>query len=171
MELPALTIVHGVRDSGKTRCARDLADRCRVRGATVGGILSLAALVDGVKERYSYLDLAAGRQKVYAVRRTGPIPSGEPTFRFLDTGMAFGRSAIRRAARRAVQVLFVDEIGPLEMARTGLWEAVAELPGRFQGRLVLTVRSSLLETLRARLLECSSGLEITAVTPQEADRL
>jgi nucleoside-triphosphatase THEP1 len=88
---------------------------------------------------------------LYARRRPEPIPVGTPGYEFLDTGLAFGCGAIRGAAAQGVDALFIDEIGPLEMGGGGLWEALEEALAVFSGRLILTVRPSLLDALVARL--------------------
>jgi iron complex transport system ATP-binding protein len=172
--LSALTIIHGPRHSGKTRSAEALAARCRAAGRRVGGILAVATMVSGVKTQYSFLDLAGGDLRLYAVRRAEPIPPGLLAFQFLDGGLAFGCDAIRRAARQRVEVLIVDEIGPLEMGGGGLWEPVVELPGCYAGSLVLTVRDSLVGQLQERLrpaLHLETGTETRIVSPAEADLL
>jgi nucleoside-triphosphatase THEP1 len=173
---PPLTIIHGPRDAGKTRSARGLAERCARWGRSVGGILSLAEMVDGQKVSYRYLDLGSAREELYAKRRGGPVPPGQLGFQFLEEGLAFGAAAIREAARRGVDVLIVDEVGPLEVQGQGLWQAVRQLPRCHAGRLVITVRSSLVEDLVARLRteapdDAREPWMPALLSPEEADRL
>ena len=142
-----ISVICGARDSGKTRAAGTLASRLRAQGLRVGGVLSEAALSEGEKVSYIFRDLATGRRKLYARRRQGVIPREEPGYEFLTEGVAFGCAAVRRAAAVGVDVLFVDEIGPLEAGGGGLWEPLREVISTFPGRLVITVRPALLDWL------------------------
>jgi nucleoside-triphosphatase THEP1 len=146
-----LTFICGPRDSGKTRTAAGMAERLRAEGRTVGGVLSIATMRDGVKQGYALRDLAGGEARPYAVRRPGPVPPGGLAFEFLEPGMEFGREAVRRGLAAGVDALFVDEAGPLELCGGGLWQPLAEARASHRGELVVTVRPSLLEALTARL--------------------
>jgi hypothetical protein len=48
-------------------------------------------------------------------------------------------------------VVVADEVGPLEMTGGGLWEPVMKAVSTFPGRVLLTVRPSLLKELLSRL--------------------
>jgi nucleoside-triphosphatase THEP1 len=142
-----ISVICGARDSGKTRAADTLASRLRAQGIRVGGVLSEAELSDGEKVRYIFRDLATGGRELYARRRQGVIPREELGYEFLTEGVAFGCAAVRRAAADRVDVLFIDEIGPLEAGGGGLWEPLREVIPNFPGRLVITVRPALLDWL------------------------
>jgi nucleoside-triphosphatase THEP1 len=164
--LARVTIVSGPRDSGKTRACSALAARFRAEGLSVGGVIAEAECNGGIKTAYSFLDLGAGSRALYARRAPKPPSPGALSYEFLPEGLAFGCAALRRAAAALVDVLFVDEIGPLEMGGGGLWEPMREIASGFGGRIVLTVRPSLIADLRMRL-----GIEdrdVAVVTPDEA---
>ncbi len=161
-----ISIICGARDSGKTRAAQALAALFLARGLRLGGVLSEAALLEGTKVSYSFRDLSTGRQGLYARRRQGALAPGSLAYEFLAEGMEFGRSAIRRAAADRVDVLFVDEIGPLEAGGGGLWDPCREIIAGFPGRIVLTVRPGLRDWL---LGEAGVNREKVAVlTPENA---
>jgi nucleoside-triphosphatase THEP1 len=95
------------------------------------------------------------------------IPREKPGCEFLTEGVAFGCAAVRRAAADDVDVLFIDEIGPLEAGGGGLWEPLREVIPSFPGRLVITVRPALLDWLLQK-----SGLnrnEVTVLPPADAE--
>jgi nucleoside-triphosphatase THEP1 len=154
------TIITGTRDAGKTRKAAETAARLREEGATIGGIISEARMERGVKIGYAYVDLATGKRVEYARRKEAPVPPGERAFEFLDEGIAFGCKAIRAAAADRVEALFVDEIGPLEMGGGGLWAAVLESLRAFGGQVILTVRPSLAQELRAKIQPLAESVQI-----------
>jgi nucleoside-triphosphatase THEP1 len=162
-----ISIICGARDSGKTRAAEVLASRLRAQGLRVGGVLSEAALSEGEKTSYTFRDLSTGSRSLYARRREGAIPRGKPGYEFLAEGVEFGCAAVRRAAADGVDVLFVDEIGPLEAGGGGLWEPCREILSTFSGRIVLTVRPALLDWLLQK-----SGMnreEVAVLLPAEAE--
>jgi nucleoside-triphosphatase THEP1 len=146
-----ITIVCGVRDSGKTRTAGEMAAKLRGQGLGVGGVLSIAELRDGAKVGYAFLDCATGASMPYARRRPEPPGPGRLAFELLAEGLAFGAAAVRAGIADGADALFVDEIGPLEMSGQGLWEPLREARAAHAGRLVVTVRPSLLEELVTRL--------------------
>jgi len=141
------TFITGPRDAGKTQAIRRLADDMRRGGHRVGGVIAEARLHDGVKESYSFVDVATGERRLYAMMRG----NGSPGYRFLDEGLDFGCAVLRRALDAGVGALFADEMGPLEMAGKGLWEPVREACAASACRVFLTVRPGLLEECIARL--------------------
>jgi nucleoside-triphosphatase THEP1 len=159
------TIITGARNAGKTRTATQLAASLRGDGERVGGIISEARIEDGVKAAYSFVDLSTGIRAEYAVRKAGPVPPGARAYDFLDSGMAFGCSVIRAAASSGVDALFVDEVGPLEIDGLGLWAAIFESLHVFRGRVILTVRPSLVEELRARVEPFAESVQIIRAEP------
>jgi len=164
-----ISIICGAKDSGKTRAAQTVAARLQAQGLRVGGVLSEASLSEGTKTSYTFRDLSTGRQSLYARRRKGAVPQGEWGYEFLAEGVEFGCAAVRRAAAEGVDVLFIDEIGPLEAGGGGLWEPCREILAAFHGRIVLTVRPALLEWLRGE-----SGMkrgEVEVLAPAQADSI
>jgi nucleoside-triphosphatase THEP1 len=164
-----ISVICGARDSGKTRAAETLSRRLRALGLRVGGVLSEAALSEGIKISYTFRDLATGRSGLYAVRRRGVIPPGLLAYEFLTEGVAFGCAAVRRAAADRVDVLFVDEIGPLEAGGGGIWEPCRETLAAFPGWMVLTVRPALLDWLRGQ--PGMNREEVAVLTPAQAESL
>jgi len=146
-----ITVIHGPRDSGKTKTAAALAARMRAQGMRVGGVLSEAEMRSGVKVSYSFFDLGTAERSLYALRRPEPIPQGVRAYEFLPEGLDFGRRAVLGAVEAGAEAIIVDEIGPLEMEGRGLWDAVRDLLSRFSGEIVIVVRDSLLDGLPGRL--------------------
>jgi nucleoside-triphosphatase THEP1 len=162
-----ISIICGAKDSGKTRAVETLSRRLRAQGLRPGGVISEAAVSAGTKISYTFKDLATGRGGLYALRRQGLIPPGQLAYEFLAEGVEFGCAAVRRAAADRVDVLFIDEIGPLEARGGGIWEPCREIFAAYPGRLVLTVRPELLDWLRKQ-----AGMdreEVAVLTPAEAE--
>ena len=159
-----ITIITGPRDSGKTRAAAGLAEAWKPLGLIVGGVVSEAVLSGGRKVSYAFRDLLTNLCAAYAVLRPDPIPAGVPAYEFLDEGVRFGCAAVLHAVDAPASVVVVDEIGPLEMAGRGLWEPTRKAVASFPGRIVLTVRPSLLEELLSRLRLDRQDVEV--ITPR-----
>ena len=157
------TIITGPRDAGKTRLAASLASRFREEGLRVGGIISEAAMENGVKVGYSYQDISTGHRAEYARKKPDPVAPGTRAFDFSDAGLGFGSAAIRSAIGAGADAVIVDEIGPLEMGGAGLWPAVRDALRVFGGHILFTVRPSLVEELRARVEPFAQSVRIMQV--------
>ncbi len=134
-------IIHGEIGVGKTRLAEQLAAALIERRIKTGGVLS-PRIFDGDETiGYTIHDLSTGEEEPF-VRLTPPgIPIGK--FYLTEDGLALARAAIEHATR-AMQVVFVDEVGRLECDGKGHAPAVRTLL-RSQALPVLLVRSAFVE--------------------------
>ncbi len=122
-------LVSGERRAGKTRVLQAVRTAALDAGLSVGGFLSVARIVGGVKVGIDLLDVATGSIIPLATRRDerrdtgGIISTGHYTFdpTALERGLDYARTG------KAADVFFVDELGPLEF-RQGLgWAGVIPL--------------------------------------------
>ena len=126
-------IVTGAIDSGKTSFVRGLAVGLVGRGLRVRGVLSPARRVRGRKSLYLVEDLGTGEQRPLLERGPGgPQPA--------PGGFAFGNAVLGRI-RSGVAV--IDELGPLELAGKGYFQAARRLSRRKGVDLILVVRKAL----------------------------
>ena len=146
-------IVTAGRGEGKTTFVRAYAARMAEGGRSVGGIVCPAILQDGQRIGYDWMDLRCGRQRPLA-RVVGAPGSGPVVgrYRFDEAAIAEGNAAIMSAVSDDLDVVIVDEIGPLEFRGQG-WapalERVLQTAARTQEMLVVT-RPSLVDQLAAR---------------------
>ena len=135
---PAL--ITGGIGAGKTQTAEKIAAELKHRGITVGGILSPRVMEGKETVGYTVCDLTTGDERLFARLTLPGIPVGRF---FIDSaGLQFARAAIRYAAQKA-QVVFIDEVGRLELDGNGLADAVwAVLTGNVLP--ILLVRADLL---------------------------
>ena len=145
-----LTILSGPRGQGKTSRLCEYAAAMADRGRTVGGIASPAVYENDRRIGYDLLDLRSGSRR--RLSRIAAEPGSSPTvgvFQFDDAAINAGNRAIVSALRDGVDVLAIDEVGPLELDGGG-WAPGVRLALQSHetpGELILVVRPSLLEVL------------------------
>jgi len=117
-------IISGEVGAGKTVVAKQLAAALKRLNITVGGILSPRIVQDGATVGYTVCDLISGEERPFAGLSTPGIVVGRF---FIDRkALDLACRAIEGAARNA-QVVFVDEVGRLELQGAGLASAVHTL--------------------------------------------
>ncbi|MEN8613809.1 nucleoside-triphosphatase [Dehalogenimonas sp. THU2] len=138
-------LVTGDVGAGKTSWCRDEVSRLARAGVSAGGILSLAVFEDGVKTGYEVLDIRTGRTAMLGrvIDRAGFSGERVGMYVLSESGLAFGRRAIEEAVENGCEVVFLDEMGHLELTGRGFAES-ASLAYRNATRTVSVVRRSLL---------------------------
>ena len=146
-------IISGAVNCGKTTTAEKLEKECRSRGLKTAGFLSVS---DDKKDCYFFRDLSSGTE-VLSV--SAEKPAGEPgwsrydfsRFYFSDSAFEFANSLIRKTAEAepddAPDVIFIDEMGPLELSGGGLINEIINLLNVFTGTVFLVIRENLVESL------------------------
>ncbi len=150
-------LITGKIGSGKTRIAELIAAELEKRGIEVGGVISPRVIRDHKTVGYTVRDLSTGEERPFARLE----PPGVPVGRFFISvdGLEFARTAITRAAQ-STRVVFVDEVGRLELDDKGLADAVRKIL-RGKALPVLLVRDELSEKVR-RTFAISRFIEIRA---------
>lgn len=164
-------IISGAINSGKTTTAEKVVVEYRSRGLKTAGFLSVS---EGDKESYYFMDLSSGK-RIKSV--SAEIPFGEQgwiryefsRFYFSTTAFEFANALIRRAAEAKgpdiPDIVFIDEIGPLELAGGGCIEELKKLMHVFDGVVCIVIRESLVEAFSSRLQIDLQKTEIIRVMP------
>jgi len=146
-------IVTAGRGQGKTSFVRAYATRMTEAGRSVGGIASPAVFQGDQHIGYDLIDLRYARQRPLA--RVAHQPGTGPMvgkYQFDEAAVAAGNAAIISAVSSGLDVVIVDEIGPLEFRGEG-WapalERVLQAAAGPQEMLVVT-RPSLVDRLPTR---------------------
>lgn len=160
-------LLTGAVGGGKTTVAERVAGLALRQGLACGGLLA-PALLDacGRKAGIWGLDVGSGERRLLA--RTDHHLGGPAVGPYsFDAGALAWATEVVLGAIGACDLLFVDEIGKLE-----LWQGLGLVPvlpplaaGKAHRALVL-VRESLLDELRQRL----AGVETVVFEVREADR-
>jgi nucleoside-triphosphatase THEP1 len=166
---PIVFLLTGEKATGKTEFVGELVRTLKSHSISVGGILAPGVWMDDERLGFDILDIRTSA-KVPLCRKGVPatgITAGP--FVFDQAGVAFGNQAIEMALEDEVQVLCIDEIGPLEISGGGWSESLRRVQTDHRGQMVLVVRSSLLSSARESFgIDPSAIWNINEIGPQQA---
>ncbi len=132
MNKPKVFILTGEKHEGKTTFAAALADALKKQGISTGGFLAPGKFENNRRSEFDILDLKTGSRKpLCSIHRTEGESIGP--FRFDPSGQQFGNQILSPENLRKIGVVFIDEIGPLEIKNQGWAPAIDKLmhnPGR-----------------------------------------
>jgi nucleoside-triphosphatase THEP1 len=146
----ATVTISGATGAGKTTLTLAVIERLRARGASVAGIVAPGLIEDGHRIGFDIVNLRTG-ERVPLAREQQTAPGQHARwnrFAFTEEGLALGHRALGTDAEGA-DVVVVDEVGPFELAGGG-WAGDLDVLRGGDAALVLVVRSSVLEEVRAR---------------------
>lgn len=170
------TVITGPIHSGKTTLLKKMIEDFRVRELSVGGILA-EALYDekGRKIGFDAVDISSGRKIPLVREQKNASEAGEQRvgrfFLHADglkaaSSVLLGGAGLKdreRGKNRPVDVLCLDEVGPLEMGGQGYYPVLKTILKSYEGELVLIGRSEIFEEL-AKLLH-KEGWQAIPVSP------
>lgn len=135
-------------------------------GVRVAGILSPGDFDHGRRTRFDLLILDTGeRLRLAESDGNGPSDSGRG-YRFLPETIAAGRAALAKERINHADVVFIDEVGPLELRGEG-WAPALDGVTATRKPMVWVVRPGLVEEVRRRwLLQNAIVLEVSATAPE-----
>ncbi len=120
---PNIIILTGNKHSGKTTFALNLANQLKSDGEKVGGFLAPGKFEHNQRKEFDILDLNSGTiMKLCDIHQ----PEGEKIgpFRFNPEGQNFGKNLLQPENLKNSEIIFIDEIGPLELKGLGWAESI-----------------------------------------------
>ena len=146
-------LLTGPVHSGKTTRVGLLVDELKAKDVPAAGYLSRAVIEGGAIAGYDLAVIGTGERTPF-LRRPPGEGAGSPelaagSFRFVPAGLERAREIVRRS--RPEEILFIDEVGPAELAGRGVWPALEAVVGDPERMILLVVRESLIESVRERL--------------------
>jgi nucleoside-triphosphatase THEP1 len=142
-----IAILTGPFGSGKTTACRQLADLARQRGLDCAGIVCPARFDNGHKVGIDLLNVRTGECRPLAEADNQPSELRTTHYRFDAEVMAWGAANLDAAC--PCDILFVDELGPLELERGQGWVNALKILREGQFELaVVVVRPALIEAFR-----------------------
>ncbi len=155
---------------GKTTACTRLLALARQEGFDTAGFLSLPVFEGGEKTAIHLQNAATGERRLFA-RRALPGEETDIGYWRMDEGTTAWANRVFEGIQ-ATDLLFVDEIGPLELVhKRGLTQALHALETAAYRLAVAAIRPSLLETLQDRLHSLSpASLVLTRENREQIPR-
>ena len=152
MEKPALLIVSGDFETGKTRFSQQLAQGLQEAGWDIAGIVSPAVFEDGIKTAIDAVDLRSGERRRLAEHIQGGSSLDGPAtshWQFSQEVLDWCDGILRSAT--PCELFVIDELGPLEFDRgIGLLAGIDAVEGEQYLASLIVIRPNLLERARVR---------------------
>lgn len=142
-------ILTGAKGSGKTTLLESAAQSVRALGLRVGGILSPGHFENGRRMRFELLILDTGERLPLAERDCNEPPDSGRCYRFRSETIAAGLQALSDGRLAAADVIFVDEVGPMELRGEG-WGPALDAVSAMPAPMVWVVRPKLVDEVRRR---------------------
>ncbi|UCC39877.1 MAG: hypothetical protein JSV96_19230 [Candidatus Aminicenantes bacterium] len=138
-----ILILTGPVRSGKTTFLKRVVHELKKQQLEIEGFLSEAVLDDQEVIGYDLFDIKK-EESIPFIRKVGERGwQRVGSFFFIPQGLARAEEIIIRNKKDGL--LFVDEVGPLELAGGGLWPALEKIIFQSSKRSVLVVRANILE--------------------------
>ncbi len=117
-------IVTGKVHSGKTTWCTKYSHWLMRQKFTVGGVLCLEAKNNDIKSGYDIVDVQTRRRVMFGRFASGADFPGEPVGDYLISykGLEFAKRAIQKALENRCDMVFLDEVGHLELGGKGIIE-------------------------------------------------
>ncbi|MEA1968218.1 MAG: nucleoside-triphosphatase [Thermodesulfobacteriota bacterium] len=112
-------IITGEKQSGKSTLAAQLAAALKDKNVKIAGIIAKGIWKNNIREGFNLMDLKTGKSYPLAKRMEKPGKNSITGFEFLETGIAAGSRALNLEQCQDADVIFVDEIGRLEIKSLG----------------------------------------------------
>ncbi len=126
LKKPKVIILSGNKHSGKTTFALELANTLRLKGEKVGGFLAPGQFENNQRKEFEILDLNTRKRMLLCGihqkegEKIGP-------FRFNPGGQEMGKKILAPENLKETEIVFIDEIGPLELKGFGWAKSIDQL--------------------------------------------
>ncbi|MCP3872848.1 MAG: hypothetical protein GY699_06800 [Desulfobacteraceae bacterium] len=114
-----MIIITGKIHSGKSTLAMKLATHLEQKKLKIAGIIAKGLWKNSIRHGFDLIDLSTGKQVPFAKRQKGFDKNQVTPFKFFESGLKFGLKALDKAKCVNAEIIFVDEIGKLELAGDG----------------------------------------------------
>ena len=169
--MPHLVLLTAARGAGKSTACQRFVELAQDAGMQIGGILAPPRHDDrGRKAGIDAVDVTSGERRHLAVVEPDIARQTVGRYRFHQEVMDWALECVMRALDAPIDVVIIDEIGPLELVqRGGFAPALEGLPSAKARGAVLVVRAELLANLREHV----EGLEpeIVALSASNRDQM
>lgn len=157
-----IAIITGKVNSGKTTLLEKIAAREKLNGNFPTGIIARGVFRNGKKIGFDVMDLATGKIQQLARINNKKDKSWGSRFTFYHAGWKFARNALLNF--RPGGVVFLDEVGPLELKGEGHARTLKKLLQSNIGKIYISVRSDCLKEVRKKFFPSGKYIRILKTT-------
>jgi nucleoside-triphosphatase THEP1 len=162
---PLLFIVTGSQGAGKTTFCDRLVAAAREAGWKTAGLLSRPVFEEGFRTAIEAEDLRTGETRQLALRSERPTP-GSKHWKFDEVTLDWGNQVLTDST--PIDLLVIDELGPLEFEREGGWQAgFRAIDSRQYAIAVVVIRA---EMLGEGLVRWQDANLVEIDTPEDCQR-
>lgn len=133
-------LITGTPGVGKTTLMQNLSDHYKLRGTRVGGFITREVVEDGRRVGFRIVDLQTGREGWLARAQPGSGPMYGRYCIILEDLEAVGVGALRTAVESDMDMVLVDEIGPMEMSSRRFSAEISSLFQNSKPQIVATFK-------------------------------
>ena len=142
-EITKLILWTGPKHSGKTLRLAELVNEAREKRFTVAGILALSLYENDKLIGFDVLDIQK-QERQQLLRRNS---THKQYFSLIPEGMELGYNALNEKATEYVDLIIIDEFGPLEL-NGNLWRKKVDTLIESEKLVLLVVRNELVREVR-----------------------
>ena len=165
----SIFLVTGRVQGGKTSYLTELAELVKDKGSKVGGFLSPGSFESGKRSGFRLKNLLTGSELPMAAVRETPGWVRYRRFWFNPDAFRTGREWISASLAEKVDLLMIDEVGPMELEGSGWYESLNFLRQLSLPIQVWSVRESLVTELMEQWDPAIAGLiHIEKTDPAQA---
>ncbi|OQY24881.1 MAG: hypothetical protein B6I37_02490, partial [Desulfobacteraceae bacterium 4572_35.2] len=128
---------------GKTSTLQMLVAELELRGYTVGGLVAKGLWRDNERYGFDLVDLRTKQSCPLCRRDIENAVAQHGPYGFFEAGLRFGVGALNVESLKGVDLVIVDEVGPLELRGEGWAKSLTCLVEQISCPMILTVRSRL----------------------------
>ena len=154
-------IITASQGRGKTTMVLHITRILKCTGLSVSGIAAPVVYESGRRIGYDILDLTSGIRIPWMRIQRSRVNTDVGPFTILPEGVEVSRGALMDALSSAGGIVFIDEIGPLELQNRGHAWFMERFHECTAGTVIITARPSIASEIRSRW---DTGSEILSIS-------
>jgi nucleoside-triphosphatase len=139
-----IIIITGEKGQGKSSLMQMIASHLEKTGIKTGGIIAPSVVENNLRTGYDIINLNTGKREILARTQGDEAMLKLGKYFFYERGFKFGESALDLKNNQEAKIIFIDEIGFLELENKGWAQAFSKAIDSGKP-LIIAVRTYLLE--------------------------
>lgn len=164
-------ILQGGKGEGKTGYAQQLVDLLRRNEVAVSGFLAIRKMNGTDTTGYDLKNIETGEMHDFLDTGNKPAAGTIGKFSILPEGLQFGKKILHAGLHGKNKLVFIDEVGALELRGEGWSESLDALTAKGNNHLLLVVRDEFtLKVIERWNLQAAEIIRISEVPTEKAAR-